>query len=99
MMYLDGRQKPMGAMMETLKQRIITEIFERAMVGVRSAFSEVDEILRQSKEREGLPEDAVVVFTGDHSMILDLIEDRILNAVDESINDMVDDGDLIVNEG
>jgi hypothetical protein len=80
-----------------MKQKIMDEIFERIMEAVRSAFIEEDRIVESFKEQEGIPEDAIII-NKDSNMIFDLIEDRVLNAVHETIGDMIKDGDITVNE-
>lgn len=80
-----------------MKQKIVDELFERVMEAVRSAFIEEDDIAEKTKQEEGISEDTINVYQN-NNMILDLIESRVSDAIYETIDDMVDDGDITINE-
>jgi len=80
-----------------MKQKIVDEIFERVMEAVRNAFIEEDDIAEKTKQEEGISEDTINVYQN-NNMILDLIESRVSDAIHETIDDMVDDGDITINE-
>ena len=80
------------------KNKLLEELNGAVMQALREALHEHRRVLQDFNESS----DEEVSFSGsdvlDEGMLLDLAEDRIQDAVEDTMTSMIDDGDITVKE-
>lgn len=80
-----------------MKDRLIEELYGAVMQALRDSLEEQRRLVQNFND--SLDDDIALEDNFfDESMLLDLAEDRILDAISESVESMIEDGDIKVHE-
>ena len=85
-------------MMKRMRDEVVDEIFYRIMQAIKDAFYEEGKIIEEAKKFNGLPDGVVIDDIDNSGLILDLIEERVFEAISDTIEDMLEDGEITINE-